>query len=209
MSILRLLIFTLLFLIASPAMAQQCTLSIEAPESTEEVAVVAKVLLNGAAPANAIRFRWSISRGTIVSGQDSNQITIDTVALEGAEIEVSVEPIDVSTCRIEAKHTIKVTRRPFVCGMAFDWIGKIRFEDMAARLDNYAIQLQNHPTTRGAIIADSSRPKERKDYIRRVRNYLTKVRRIPSERLVFIEGNRREFMITLHVVPEGASLPTP
>jgi hypothetical protein len=45
----------------------------------------------------------------------------------------------------------------FVCGLPFDTYGNIRFSDEKARLDNFAIQLQNQEDAHGQIIVYAGR----------------------------------------------------
>ena len=100
----------------------------------------------------------------------------------------------------------------------FDEFGDIKCEDEMARLDNFAIQLQNQPRYRGAIIffagklAGDKLPKrgEAEARAERVKSYLTKRRGIPQASLVVINGGfSTNFRVVLWDVPPELGLPTP
>ncbi|HEX8847142.1 MAG TPA: hypothetical protein VF791_21035 [Pyrinomonadaceae bacterium] len=94
----------------------------------------------------------------------------------------------------------------------FDEFGDIYFSDLAARLDNLAVQLQQEPNTRGFLIVYRSRrdlPGLNNRLAYRMKHYLTHSRGIPPERVVTVDGGvasclTQEFWI----VPIGAT-PTP
>ena len=100
----------------------------------------------------------------------------------------------------------------------FDEFGDIRCEDEMARLDNFAIQLQNAPRDRGEIIffagkmAGDKLPKrgEAEARAERVRSYLIKRRGVPQASLVMINGGfSSNFRIVLWNVPPEAGLVKP
>ena len=95
--------------------------------------------------------------------------------------------------------------------MAFDEYGDIKFIDEKARLDNFAIQVQNEQGSRGYLIAYAGQrtyPHEAADRLKRARNYLVNVRRISPERIITVDGgHRQELLVRLRVLPVGASLP--
>jgi hypothetical protein len=62
----------------------------------------------------------------------------------------------------------------------FDEYGNIRFNDEKARLDNYAIQLQNEPTSQGYIIAFGSCDAEGQTRGNRAKDYLVNTRGIDA-----------------------------
>lgn len=100
----------------------------------------------------------------------------------------------------------------------FDQFGDIKCEEEMARLDNFAIQLQNSPRYRGEIIyfagkmAGDKWPKrgETEARVERIRTYLTKRRGIPSASLVVIDGGfSTVFRVVLWAVPPEAGLLKP
>jgi len=98
----------------------------------------------------------------------------------------------------------------------FDEFGDIKCEDEMARLDNFALQLQNDPSARGAIIffagkmAADKLPKrgEAEARVERIRSYLTKRRGIPAARIVVMNGGyNSDYRVQLWAVPSDAGLP--
>ncbi len=124
MKLPHLFAFALLLLFVSPAMAQQCPIvSIEGPDTTEEKLVVLKARLS-LDPRTPPQYRWSISRGSIVAGDSTSQITLDTTGVEGTSIDVTVEAIGVVTsCSTIAQLTLRVIREQMICGLTFDQYG--------------------------------------------------------------------------------------
>jgi hypothetical protein len=98
-----------------------------------------------------------------------------------------------------------------VLSRKFDEYGDIRFNDEKARLDNFAIQLQNEPGATGYIIAYGARTgpagqaQARAD---RAVNYLVNTRGIDQQRLRTIDGGCREDLtVELWIQPQGAPPP--
>ena len=87
-----------------------------------------------------------------------------------------------------------------------------------ARLDNFALQIQNEPRFRGVIIffagkmAGDKLPKrgEAEARVERIRSYLTKRRGIPAASIVVMNGGYDSiYRVQLWVVPPEAGLPKP
>ena len=87
-----------------------------------------------------------------------------------------------------------------------------------ARLDNLAVQLQNVPQSRAAIIffagkmAGDKLPKrgEAEARVERIKSYLTKRRGVPAASLVLMKGGYdTNYRVQLWVLPPGAGLPKP
>src|SRR4029079_11475081 len=79
-----------------------------------------------------------------------------------------------------------------------------------ASLDNYAIQLQNEPTSQGYIIAFGSCDAEGQTRGNRAKDYLVNTRGIDASRLVVVDGGcMPELKVQLWIVPQGATPPTP
>jgi len=94
----------------------------------------------------------------------------------------------------------------------FDTYGRIARNDEKARLDNFAIQLQNDPGAQGYIITYGGRrgpageAQTRADF---AKNYLVNSRGIDPGRLMTVDGGFREEATTeLWLVPSGATAPT-
>ncbi len=99
----------------------------------------------------------------------------------------------------------------------FDEFGDINCEDEMARLDNFAVSLQNAPANKGVIVFYGGRrfrgrlpkPGEAAARTARLNSYLTQRRGIPREQVIVIDGGyREEWMTELWIVPSAATLPS-
>jgi hypothetical protein len=155
-----------------------------------------------------VTYNWSVSAGTISSGQGTSSITVDTTGLGGQSVTATVEVggLDPS-CARTASCTISVTAPP-PGPTKFDEYGNIRFNDEKARLDNYAIQLQNQPGAQGYIIAYGSCAGEAQARADRAKDYLVNTRGIDAGRIVTMDGGcRSDLSVELWIVPTGATPP--
>jgi hypothetical protein len=101
----------------------------------------------------------------------------------------------------------------------FDEFGDINCEGEMARLDNFAVQLQNDPNAKAVVIFYGGQrfrgrsPKQGEAAARasRIKPYLVERRGIPSERVVVIDGGyKKEFQVELWAIPAGeAATPSP
>jgi hypothetical protein len=90
----------------------------------------------------------------------------------------------------------------------FDEYGNIKFNDEKARLDNYAIQLQNQPGTTATIIAYGSCAGEAQARADRAKDYLVNTRGIEAGRITTVDGGcRSDLTVQLWIVPAGATAP--
>jgi hypothetical protein len=103
-------------------------------------------------------FKWTVSVGTIMGGQGTDQISVDTVGLGGQVVTTTVELSGLTLgCNGSASTTTEIEPLPLGCGRPFDEFGDIEFEDEEARLDNFAIQNNRNPTSSGYILMSAGR----------------------------------------------------
>ena len=155
-----------------------------------------------------VTYNWSVSAGTISSGQGTSSISVDTTGLGGQTVTATVElgGLDPS-CSRTASCTTGVIPAAAV-PVKFDEYGNIRFNDEKARLDNYAIQLQNQPGSQGYIVAYGSCEGEAQARADRAKDYLVNTRGIDAGRLMTVDGGcRSDLTVELWVVPTGATPP--
>jgi hypothetical protein len=166
--------------------------------------------VSGGTPGVSPVYNWKISAGTIISGQGTPTITVDTSGLAGQPINATVEVAGYNLeCRASCQAAIPAPRNP----TKFDEIGEIQRDDEKARLDNFAIELQNNPSAQGYVIAYGSRNRrfgtgqQRGD---RAKAYLTQTRGIDASRIVVLDGGPHETgSLQLWIVPTGAKPPHP
>lgn len=105
----------------------------------------------------------------------------------------------------------------FVCGLnltrKFDEYGNLSFSDEKARLDNFAIQLQNETEVLGYIITYAgrkSRAGEAQARADRAKRYLENARGMESSRIITVDGGyREESSVELYLDTIGTPPPTP
>jgi hypothetical protein len=181
---------------------------------------------------DTLLYTWSTTGGRITG--DGANVTWDLSGVQPGTYTASVEVDDgcgciafssttvtVERCECEAIPTPtpspEVTPTPEIpptppSPTQFDTYGRIARNDEKARLDNFAIQLQNDPGAQGYIIAYGGRrgaageAQTRADF---AKNYLVNSRGIDPGRIVTVDGGFREEATTeLWLVPGGATPPT-
>jgi hypothetical protein len=154
-------------------------------------------------------YNWSVSAGTISSGQGTSTITVDTNGVaQSVTATVTIGGLDPS-CNATNSCTTGVKPLPKP-PLKFDEYGNIRFNDEKARLDNYAIQLQNDPTATAVIIVYGSCEGEAQQRGDRAKDYLVNTRGIEAGRITVVDGGcRSDLLVQLWIVPQGATAPAP
>jgi hypothetical protein len=156
-------------------------------------------------------FNWTVSAGTISSGQGTSSITVDTTGLGNQTVTATV---DVGGYDRECRVTDSCSTAIGVLAEArlIDRYGNVRFNDEKARLDLFAVELQNNPGAQGYIIAYGGRrgrAGEAQARADRARDYLVNTRGIDASRITTVDGGFREDLeVELWLVPTGATAPT-
>lgn len=160
--------------------------------------------LSGGYPATITPvYNWTVTGGTIISGQGTPSIQVDTAGLEAQAItaNLSVEGYNQSctaTCSVNIPRRIKCQQ--------VDYYPPIRYNDEKARLDNFAVQLQNDPNAKGHIIVFGGNSADKQKRIKRAYDYLVNSRGVSADRLITKDGGAREQATTeLWIVPLGAT----
>ena len=155
-------------------------------------------------------FNWTVSGGRIIEGQGTDTIKVDTTGLAGQTLRATLSmggyPLDCSaSCSISIPVPLK--------GRKFDEFGELSRNDEKARLDNFAIDLQNDPTSTAYVIiypARTGRPSQVQTQKNRIIDYLVNSRGFNAERIITIIGPpRKDMTIELWTVPQGVTPPTP
>lgn len=156
-------------------------------------------------------YNWTVSAGTITSGQGTNAITVDTTGIGGQTVEARLQLAGLDpNCAATANFATPVTARPVA--RKFDEFPSVAFDDDKARLDNLAIELQNDTNARAFIVVYAGRRSRADQATRlgsRARTYLTTMRGIDASRITVVGGGTRERdTYELYIVPLGADPPT-
>ena len=199
--------------IAAPAPPPCPTVNVSCPSNPvragEPITFSANV--SGGDPAVTPTYNWTVSAGTISSGQGTSSITVDTTGLaDNSNVTATVDVGGYSReCNTSANCSTGVTARQ---ARKIDEYGNIRFNDEKARLDNFAIELQNDPTAQGYLICYGGRRGRAGEAQRRcdrAKDYLVTTRGIDSSRIVTVDGGyKEELNVELWIVPSGANPPT-
>ena len=187
-----------------PTVSVSCPSDVEAGQPITFTASV-----SGGEAGFSPTYNWSVSAGTITSGQGTSTITVDTTNIGGQSVTatVSIGGADPSCTGTTASCTSSV-RPPPRNPVKFDEYGNIRFNDEKARLDNYAIQLQNEPGSTGTIIVYGSCAGEGQARGDRAKDYLVNTRGIEAGRITVVDGGcRADLTVQLWVVPQGSTPP--
>jgi hypothetical protein len=167
--------------------------------------------------SSALNYTWTVSPGNVQilsGGSGSESITVSSAGL-GAQPITAILVVDDgsgdSSCRRSAQATIDVLplEEKIVC---FDCIPDVTNDDLKARLDNFAIELQNIPDAKGYIYIYTGQYLRRAgNYERRerfIRDYMVNTRRFDASRLVIQNGGYRSTSsYDLFIVPQGRTPP--
>ena len=155
-------------------------------------------------------FNWTVSGGRIISGQGTNTITVDTAGLAGQSIRAS---LSMGGYEVECAASCTIDFPAPLISRRFDEYPDIARNDEKARLDNFAIELQNDPTATGYILIYPERHGRSATVQARsagIIDYLVNSRGIDARRLVTLVGPPRDQLtVELWLSPQGAGAPKP
>ena len=180
------------------------TLNVSCPDSAQPGPVTFTANVSGGPGTQT--YNWSVSAGTITSGQGTSSITVDAKGGQTITATVELGGLD-PNCGRTASCTTQIVTPPSLA-RKFDEYGNIRFNDEKARLDNYAVQLQNEPGATGYIIGYGSCGSEGRERAERAKNYLVNTRGIDAGRIMVVDGGcLPQLLVQLWIAPQGAAAP--
>jgi hypothetical protein len=158
------------------------------------------------AGTNTLRYNWTVSPDSarIASGQGTPSITVDTAGVgSNQHITASLRITDGSNdpnCEAKTEATADT------CYDCFDYV---KMNDLKARLDNFAIELQNTPGATGQVYVHGPL-REAQSVGGHARDYLIGSRGLEGSR-VNVEpiADSRKIHIEMYVVKIGAPRPEP
>jgi len=168
--------------------------------------------LAGGVPANANPvYNWTVSAGSIISGQGSDTIRVDTTGLAGQAVRASLSVGGYNLdCAADCAISIPI---PKLNSRKFDEFPDISRNDEKARLDNFGIELQNDPTSTAYVIVYPGRSGKRDEvqhHAGRIVEYLVNSRGLDKSRIVTLVGPARDALqVELWLTPQGATPPNP
>jgi hypothetical protein len=174
--------------------------------------------LNYPTPLNYI---WRVSPTTarITSGLGTSAITVDTTGMGGKSITAELDVSDglyAEQCAQRLPVATMVESLPIEEAIKFDEFESKSFDDDKARLDQFAIQMQNNPDHQGYIIMyqgtdrNSMRNRNVDLLSKRTMDYLVNARGVDPSRIVITKwGTRPTTVYELWLIPPGAKIPVP
>ena len=156
-------------------------------------------------------YNWTVSAGTIIEGQGTDTIKVDTTGHAGETIRASLSLGGYNLeCAADCAVTIPV---PKLASRRFDEFPDISRNDEKARLDNFGIELQNDPSATAYVIVypgKSGKRSEVQQHAGRIVDYLVNSRGLDQQRIVTLVGPVRDALhVELWVTPRGATPPNP
>jgi PKD-like domain len=153
-------------------------------------------------------YNWTVSAGTISSGQGTSTITVETQEAGGGTITATV---DVGGYGRECSTAHSCTTSVIKKSSKIAEYGKVKPAEEKAFLEKFAGQLQADPSAQGYIIAYGTPKGPNMEAFKAADNatqYLVKQLQIDASRLFPLDGGYREqFAMELWVIPSGADLP--
>lgn len=162
--------------------------------------------------ATNITYNWTVSAGTIESGQGTPSITVNTSGLsDGTNITATVELGGdlCDTCTRTNSETGSIAVRPQP--RLFDEFGKLPDDEVKARIQNLYVELGNNPGSQGYII-NYGTDREITARERQIRKAIDFLKLDPS-RVTLVRGganpNGAGVWTKVWIVPPGADNPQP
>ena len=185
--------------------------SIICPENPELGQILTfRSTVTGGTPGVAAIYNWTVSAGTIVGGQGTDTIRVDTSGLSGGQ--TLTASLSMGGYTLDCSATCSVSFPVPVECRKFDEYTNISYNDEKARLDNFAIELQNDPAATAYVIVypgEGGRPGAVEQRTTRAVDYLVNSRGISANRIVTLVGPVRDhLMVELWLCPQGARPPS-
>ena len=168
--------------------------------------------VTGADPTKSLSYNWSVSSGTINSGQGTPSITLT----QPTDCQVMTATVEVTGLGSSCQNTASCSTTTDCCWVPvsrrFDKYGDLAFADEKKRLDHFAEQLKNEPESQGHIIAygkRGARAGEAQTRADRAKQYLIDKLGIKAERILTIDGGDHvRLAVELWITPQGGRPPT-
>lgn len=167
---------------------------------------------------NPLNYVWTVTPASarITSGLGTSAITVDTAGIGDQTVTAYLDVSDGTydeKCRQKDNAPTIVRRIPPPESMRIDRFVSNAPDDDKARLDNFAIALQNRPDTQGYIILYQGRERRspKVEVLRkRALDYLVKNRGIDPNRIQIVNwGTLPETTYDMWLIPPGADPPVP
>jgi hypothetical protein len=159
-----------------------------------------------------VTYNWTVSAGTIQSGQGTPSITVSTTPdMAGSNVTatLNITTGQAASCNCPTTASESGGVAPLPGNITVDEFGPLANDDLKARIDNFYVQLGNNPGAQGYIInyGTAAEIKKRNAVI----NAHIRMRGLDASRVTFIEGpsDGSGIRTKLVISPPGAPQVTP
>jgi len=189
------------------------TVSVSCASQNEvNTAVPFTVIVNGADARAVLTYTWTASIGTIVEGQGTPTIKLDTTGLGFKSFTATVKVgglnpacASVASCSIIIHPPIPITK--------FGSYGLLPRSKEKEMLKTFAAALNNNPGAQGYVLSYDGRRDVAgvaREAGERAKAYLVDEQGIHGDRIVTLKGGlKEELTVDLWIVPTGATPPQP
>ncbi|HEY0100277.1 MAG TPA: hypothetical protein VGB76_15105 [Pyrinomonadaceae bacterium] len=200
---------------AAPAFAQQCpTVTVSCPDTARENledALTFTANVSGGDPNVTPTFNWTVSAGSISSGQGTSSIKVDTNGIGGQTVTATVDVGGFAReCRTSNSCTSSIEKKSTPAVKFGEYVTR-DLSANKAQLDKFVLALQQDPTAQGYLIAyggRTSRPEDAQKAADNATDYTINTRKMDGARtLSGVGGYREQPTIELWIAPPGATPP--
>ena len=158
---------------------------------------------------NEITYNWSVSAGTIIEGQGTPVIKVDTTGLEGQSLTATLQ-ITGAWCQacentsVSGTAAIEMPVKPWLV----DKFQRCNCEDVLSRMDNFFTTLQSNPQGAGYLLI-SGNPRAAAGAEREARNWIA-IRHFDPTRITIVRGGSEvsaHAELEMWIIPPGADKP--
>ncbi len=157
-----------------------------------------------------LEYKWTVSKGTIIAGQESQTITVDTTGLPDIFLTATVEIKGLpENCPNTFSEQVEYLPRP--SSLLLDEFGNFSTNKVKARIEAMYLKLENEPNSQGYIInyGTDKEITNRERQIRKAIDFL----KYDSSRVTLVRGGRNANGVgvwtKVWIVPPGADNPQP
>lgn len=193
-------------------------ISVDGPQDFTEGSTITFTTTNiGSDPAIPVNYKWTVNNGTIVGGQGTSSIQVNTTGTNGQPVTAYLDVTDDipgSTCQQKNEATSTpippvIPPQPYQCDV---FESKSRDDDKA-RFDNCVLRLQTEPNSQIYVILYQGTNKGSINVDRlskQTLDYFIRSRGVPPEQIVITKwGTRPRTTVEVWIVPPGAQPPVP
>ena len=201
--------------IAMAAASQQCpVVNVSCPDTAQENlegALTFTANVSGGDANVTPTFNWTVSAGSISSGQGTSTIKVDTTGIGGQTVTATVDVGGYArSCSTSNSCTTSIAKKNAPPVKFGEYVTRDLSADKA-QLDKFVLSLQQDPTAQGYIIAYGGRtsaPEDAQKAADNATDYTMNTRKMDGARtLSGVGGYREQPTVELWIAPPGATPP--